>query len=332
MTTNPSDLEFMRRAVRLAGNGFPAPNPRVGCVLVAGGQVVGEGWHRAAGTPHAEANALAEAGERARGATAYVTLEPCHHHGRTPPCSLALAQAGVARVVFAVPDPNPKAQGGAAFLRAQGIEVVEGVLRAEAEAANRVWLTAVRRGRPYVCAKAAVTADGFMARLDGSSKWITGESARAEGHRLRAEMGAVLVGWQTVVRDEARLTARVAGVERPVTRIVLDPHGHLTGQEPLFAEPGDVHVLRAEPGEPLPWTGVQILQGLWQHGVTSVLVEGGPRTLATFLAEGLVDELHLFLAPTEFGEGIPWNPAGVPLPPVLEESMFPPDKRLLYRW
>jgi len=322
----------MRRAVALAGNGFPAPNPRVGCVLVAEGVVVGEGWHRAAGTPHAEANALANAGERARGATVYVTLEPCHHHGRTPPCSRALVEAGVARVVYAVPDPNPQARGGAEFLRSQGVEVVEGVLRPEAEAVNRVWLTAVRRGRPYVCAKAAVTADGFMARPDGSSKWITGEAARAEGYRLRAEMGTVLVGWQTVVRDDARLTARLPGVERPVTRIVLDPDGRLTGREPLFAEPGEVHVLRAEPDEPQPWTARQVLDGVWRHGVTSLLVEGGPRTLATFLGEGLVDELHLFVAPVEFGQGMPWNPAGVSLPPVSAESSFPPDKRLLYRW
>ncbi|MBX3097036.1 MAG: bifunctional diaminohydroxyphosphoribosylaminopyrimidine deaminase/5-amino-6-(5-phosphoribosylamino)uracil reductase RibD [Fimbriimonadaceae bacterium] len=332
MTTNPRDREFMLRAVGLAAKGFPAPNPRVGCVLTRENRVVGEGWHHAAGTPHAEVHALLAAGDRTRGATAYVTLEPCHHHGRTPPCSHALVDAGVTRVVFAVSDPNPKAAGGLAFLRSKGVEVTVGVASDEAEAVNHVWLTAMRLGRPFVTLKTAITADGFMARPDGSSQWITGPEARAEGHRLRAEMGAVLVGWKTVKMDGAKLTARVPDVERPVTRIVLDPRGHLKGDEPLFQEPGEIGWLRAQRDENLPWSAQCILERLWEQGMTSLLVEGGPTTLRAFLAEGLADELHLFVGQKTFGEGKPWsNNLALDLP-VPEVEHFGGDVRLRYRW
>lgn len=302
-----TDIEALRRACELAAGGYPAPNPHVGCVILRGNEVVGEGFHAFAGGPHAEVVALAAAGERAQGGTAYVTLEPCHHHGRTPPCSMALLNAGVARVVYAVPDPNPRAQGGAEALRAAGV-LVDQISLPEAEAVNQVWLTAARRQSPYVMLKVATTQDGFLARPDGTSKWITGEVARLAGHVLRAQMGAVLVGVGTVRADDPRLDARVLGVGRPVTKIVLDPHGRLRGDEQVFQSPGEVIWLREE----VRGGVVGVLAHLWAQGVTSLLVEGGAFTLGEFLRAGAWDELHQFVAPTEWGEGITWHGGAEP--------------------
>lgn len=289
ITSSATDAAWMRHAVRLARGGYPAPNPRVGCVLVRDGAVVGEGFHRAAGRAHAEAMALERAGEGARGATAYVTLEPCAHFGRTPPCSDALIAAGVTRVVFAVGDPNPVAEGGAARLRAAVVEVLAGVEAEAARRVNRVWLTAMERGRPFVVVKAAMTLDGFVARADGTSQWITGERARAAGHRLRAEMGAVLVGRGTDEADQPELTARVPGVLRPVDRFVWGSGAVREG-------------FRAVRGG----SASEVLAALWAEGVTSVLVEGGARTVRSFLEEGLVDELRLFVGAKGFGAGLGW--------------------------
>nr|WP_311132481.1 bifunctional diaminohydroxyphosphoribosylaminopyrimidine deaminase/5-amino-6-(5-phosphoribosylamino)uracil reductase RibD [Nonomuraea gerenzanensis] len=204
----------MARAIELAalGHGTTSPNPVVGCVVLdAAGQVAGEGFHAYAGGPHAEVVALAQAGERARGGTAYVTLEPCDHTGRTGPCSRALLAAGVARVVIAVSDPNPKAAGGAARLREHGVAVTSGVLREAAERGNEEWLTYVRLGRSHVTWKFAATLDGRSAAEDGTSKWITSAEARADVHRLRAASDAIVAGIGTVLADDARLTARPAG-------------------------------------------------------------------------------------------------------------------------
>ncbi|MFG6193802.1 bifunctional diaminohydroxyphosphoribosylaminopyrimidine deaminase/5-amino-6-(5-phosphoribosylamino)uracil reductase RibD [Nonomuraea sp. JJY05] len=209
------DAAHMARAVELAGHGHgtTSPNPVVGCVVLdAGGQVAGEGFHAYAGGPHAEVVALAQAGERARGGTAYVTLEPCDHTGRTGPCSLALLAAGVARVVIAVPDPNPRAAGGAARLRAHGISVTSGVLAAEAARGNEEWLTYARLGRSHVTWKFAATLDGRSAAEDGTSQWITSPEARADVHRLRAASDAIVAGIGTVLADDPHLTARPAAV------------------------------------------------------------------------------------------------------------------------
>ncbi|MET9339800.1 bifunctional diaminohydroxyphosphoribosylaminopyrimidine deaminase/5-amino-6-(5-phosphoribosylamino)uracil reductase RibD [Nonomuraea sp. NPDC003804] len=206
-----TDALHMARAVRLAalGRGTTSPNPVVGCVIVdASGAHAGEGFHAYAGGPHAEVVALSEAGERARGGTAYVTLEPCAHTGRTGPCSEALLKAGVARVVIAVPDPNPTAAGGAAQLRAHGRQVEIGLLAEEAERGNAEWLTFIRRGRPHVTWKFAATLDGRSAAEDGTSQWITSPEARADVHRLRAESDAIVAGIGTVLADDPRLTAR----------------------------------------------------------------------------------------------------------------------------
>lgn len=322
-----TDLEALRRACSVAAGGYPAPNPHVGCVIVRDGAVVGEGFHAYAGGPHAEVVALTHAGEQARGATAYVTLEPCHHFGRTPPCSLALQQAGVVRVVYAVADPNPRAQGGAAALREAGIEVTHLPLP-QAELVNRIWLTAARRQSPYVMLKVATTRDGFLARPDGTSKWITGEEARTAAHVLRAEMGAVLVGVGTVLADNPRLDARVPGVQRPVTKIVLDPHSRLSGGEQVFRSPGEVMWLSDElQGMSVP----EILSLLWGQGVSSLMVEGGAFTLGEFLRAGAWDELRHFVAPTEFGEGIAWHGGADPsLGEPDEIRRHGPDEERIY--
>lgn len=288
-----TDREMMLRAVELAKGGFPAPNPRVGCVIVRDGVVVGEGYHDHHGGPHAEVVALRSAGESARGGTAYVTLEPCAHHGRTPPCTEALLQAGISKVVYAVPDPNPKAAGGAEVLRARGV-IVEHLPTPEAEAVNRLFLHAQNTGRPYVVAKLAMTLDGYIARRDGTSKWITGEESRAEGHRLRAEMGAVLVGASTAEIDQPQLTARIPGVVNQPARYVLDPQGRV----------------QDFPGEALRGTDLlALLLDLRSRGHIGLLVEGGARTVAGFLEADLVDEIWLFQSPDFFGDGVTaWPP------------------------
>lgn len=315
----------MRRAISLSRRGFPMPNPHVGCVIVQDGVIVGEGHHDYAGGPHAEIVALRRAGFAAKGADVFVTLEPCAHHGRTPPCADALIEAGVGRVFASVRDPNPKAQGGVDRLRERGIEVVDGVLTAEAADANSVWLEAHRLGRPYVLLKAAITLDGMIARPDGSSKWITGPGARRAGHRLRAAMGSVLVGAGTVRADDPRLTARIPGVVNQPTRIILDPSNTLPPDARVFdSDAPTLHVVcGSAPDSGTDGSGRQrfpspclagyasfdlkaLLDRLWQVGIRGVLVEGGARTLGSFLDAGLFDGLELFVAPRLFGEGLAW--------------------------
>lgn len=301
----------MARATRLAGLGWPAPNPRVGCVLVKDGRIVGEGHHERRGGPHAEAVALAAAGIQARGATAYVTLEPCDHHGLTPPCSAALLEAGVTKVVCAEPDPNPGARGGTERLRQAGVEVIHEPYPEAAEV-NVAFLTAHRKGRAYCTVKAALTADGFMAREDGTSQWITGELARAAGHGLRAEAGAVLVGAGTAVFDRPKLTVRAFETGWQPQRFVIDPRRRVDPGSPLFEGDPAVRVVAAddardsELGIARKADGLDLqdlLVRLLERGVTSVLVEGGPVTIRRFADAGLVDRLDLFVAPTRFGAG-----------------------------
>ena len=302
----------MRRALRLARSGYCPPNPHVGCVIVRQGQIVGEGATERVGGAHAEIVALRAAGEAAREATVFTTLEPCNHQGRTGPCSVALIEAGVARVVYATGDPFPKAAGGADRLRANGIEVEAGLLREQAEEVHRAFLHFARTGRPFVVVKAAATLDGRIALPSGESRWITGLAARREGHRLRAELGAILVGRGTVEADDPHLTARIPGVTDPPVRIVLDASGKLSGDHRVFdaAAPtwrvgrGGAFELRPTPEGEIDL--VALVDELGRRGLTGILIEGGGKTTAGFFRAGLVDRIELFLAPKLFGAGPSW--------------------------
>ena len=305
--------EAMRRAVALAarGLGTTSPNPVVGCILLGpGGEVVGEGFHAYAGGPHAEIVALAQAGERARGGTCVVTLEPCNHTGRTGPCAEALVTAGVRRVVIAVDDPTPVAAGGAATLRAAGIEVATGVRRAEAELGNVAWLTAVRRSRPYVTWKFAATLDGRSAAADGTSQWISSAESRADVHVLRSTVDAIVAGVGTVAADDPQLTVRdlrdgTLAIKQPL-RVVVDS----AGRTPAGARVRDAAaptwiVTAAEVGSG-PDGRVDLsamLSALFGRGVRNVLLEGGPTLAGAFLAAGLVDRVIGYVAPKLLGAG-----------------------------
>ncbi len=294
------DQEAMREALRAARLGVEAdPNPRVGCLIVPDdGTAPVLGWHQGAGTPHAEADALSRAGRRARGATAYVTLEPCAHHGRTGPCAGQLVAAGVRRVVYAVPDPNPQAAGGAAYLRAHGVEVLEGVLRLEAEEVNASWLHLQQTGRPWVVAKTACSLDGRVAAADGSSRWVTGAAARADAHRLRARSGAIVVGSGTVVADDPHLTVRGPDgtlADRQPLRVVVGHRPPAAGARILDDAASTLHLPTHDP--------VAVLAALTARGVHRVLVEGGPTVTTAFLRAGLVDEVVAYVAPVLLGAG-----------------------------
>lgn len=321
MTTRTSRIlpgspeAFMRRAVELAKGGFPAPNPHVGCVLVRDGQIVGEGWHRFRGADHAEVMALKQAGEAARGATAYVTLEPCNHQSTlTGPCSLALIQAGVTEVYFACQDPNPTAAGGAARLQQAGIRVHAGLLEAEARTANAQFLFAMEHRRARVVLKAAMSRDGSLGQPDRQI-WLTGEPARRAAHRLRAECGGVLVGRGTVEVDDPLLTARIPGVVNQPVRVVLDPDHRLGGHYQVFRDAsvrtlrvtkpgrgGDIEIPRDEDGFILRL----LAEKLFDLKVYGLLVEGGPKTLEAFWRAGLADRVELFVAPVILGGGLIW--------------------------
>jgi diaminohydroxyphosphoribosylaminopyrimidine deaminase/5-amino-6-(5-phosphoribosylamino)uracil reductase len=302
MTFSDTERSAMRCALELAASpGVPlGPNPRVGCVLVdASGRTVAEGFHRGAGNPHAEVDALTRAGDAARGTTAVVTLEPCNHTGRTGPCAQALIAAGVRRVVVAQRDTNPVALGGAESLRAAGIEVETGLLADEARALNRVWTFAVEQGRPFVTWKVATTLDGRSAAADGSSRWVSSPAARLDSHQLRAVCDVMLVGTNTVALDDPHLTAR-------------DPGGRPLPVQPLRAVMGErdldpcrrvfdtaaetVHLRTRDPGSAL----AQLYARDRQH----VLLEGGPTLAAAFLGADLVDEVVAYVAPMLLGSGL----------------------------
>lgn len=302
MTAVLTERDAMLRALALAATpGVPlGPNPRVGCVLLADdGSVIATGYHRGAGSAHAEADALAKVGA-ARGATAVVTLEPCNHTGRTGPCAQALIEAGVRRVVFAQPDPNPIATSGSDRLRAAGVEVESGLLLAEATAVNRAWSFGVTAGRPFVTWKSAATLDGYSAAVDGTSQWITGRSSRADAHRLRAIADTVLVGTGTVVFDDPALTVR-------------GPDGRPSAHQPLRAVMGERdldtgHRIFDSSARTvlLPTRDPQVaLDRLFELGQRHVLLEGGPTLAAAFLRAGLVDEIVAYIAPVLLGSGTP---------------------------
>jgi diaminohydroxyphosphoribosylaminopyrimidine deaminase/5-amino-6-(5-phosphoribosylamino)uracil reductase len=303
MSVSPAELAAMARARDLAAGvlGTTSPNPPVGAVvLAADGSTVGEGATAPPGGPHAEVRALAEAGERARGGTVVVTLEPCAHTGRTAPCAEALAAAGVARVVVAVPEPTELAGGGAERLRAAGVEVVAGVQRAEAEAgALAAWLTGVRHGRPYVVWKVAATLDGRVAAADGTSRWITGPEARAAVHRLRATCDAVVVGSGTALADDPQLTVRDAQgrtAEGQPLRVVVDRRGRVPRSARVLDGAAPTLMSRAA-------TPAELLAELFDLDVRRALLEGGPTLAAAFLRAGLIDEAVLHLAPRLLGSG-----------------------------
>jgi diaminohydroxyphosphoribosylaminopyrimidine deaminase/5-amino-6-(5-phosphoribosylamino)uracil reductase len=318
------DARFMARALQLADRGLYTtdPNPRVGCVIARDGVVVGEGWHERAGEPHAEVHALRVAGERARDATAYVTLEPCSHHGRTPPCADALIDAGVARVVAATEDPNPRVAGqGVAKLRAAGIAVEIGLLQAEAEKRNPGFFARMRRGRPYVRVKLAASLDGRTAMANGESKWITDEAARQDVQDLRARSSAVMSGIGTVLADDPRLDVRAFALLRQPLRVIVDPRLETPITARLLAGPGASVIVTANPdprrAEQLREAGADVLflpssEGrvdlsallghLAQRQVNELLVESGPGLAGALVGYGLVDELVLYLAPVLLGD------------------------------
>lgn len=301
MSTHEMDERHLRRALDAALLGPENdPNPRVGCVLADGDRVLAVGHHRGAGTPHAEVDALLQAGAEARGSTAYITLEPCHHTGRTGPCTQALRAAGVRRVVYAVADPSPTATGGADWLASHGVVVHSGLLAEEAASVNSSWLHLVRTGRPYVVWKFAATLDGRSAAADGSSQWVTGPAARADVHAARARCGAIVVGTGTVLADDPRLTVR-------------DQHGVLIGRQPLRVVVGERDVpeaarvldgaartLHLRTHDPKV-----VLEALAGHGVHRVWLEGGPTLAAAFLRAGYVDEVIAWVAPALLGSGRP---------------------------
>lgn len=289
-------LEAAREAVEKA-----LPNPRVGCVLLdAHGQVVAVGAHRGAGTSHAEADALARAGDRARGTTAVVTLEPCNHTGRTGPCSEALIAAGVTRVVYGAEDPNPVAAGGADRLRGAGVEVEGGLLAAEAERLNVAWTHAVRTGRPFVTWKFAATLDGRSAAADGTSRWISGPDARLDVQRLRAACDAILVGTGTVRVDDPRLTLR-DDEDAPLpyavqpTRVVMGESVVPAEARVRDDEAPFLHLETRDVGTALAALAAQEIRHVW--------LEGGPRLAGAFIAAGAVDEVVAYLAPALLGAG-----------------------------
>jgi diaminohydroxyphosphoribosylaminopyrimidine deaminase/5-amino-6-(5-phosphoribosylamino)uracil reductase len=317
----------MRRAIDLARNGLglAAPNPLVGAVVRKGDRVVGEGWHEGPGTAHAEVKALEMAGASARGATLYVSLEPCSHHGRTPPCAPAVIETGIALVVIATRDPNPVVDGrGVAILRRAGIEVVEGVLAEEGVELIAGSAKHVRTGLPLVTLKMAASLDGKVAARDGSSRWITGEEARLDVHRLRAASGAVVVGAGTAVADDPALTVRLPGFKgRPPVRVLLDSTGRTPPTNALFneaaptvvattpASSGDAQAAWREAGAevlvfegPGPAGGVplrELIQTLGKRDIQDVLVEGGPTVAWASVQEGVIDRLVLYLAPKLIG-------------------------------
>ncbi len=324
-----NDQAWMAQALALAalGEGTTRPNPLVGCVIVNDGVLVGRGFHRAAGEPHAEAIALEEAGGRARGSTLYVNLEPCAHQGRTAPCSAAIVKAGIGRVVAAIVDPNPLVDGrGLLALRAAGIAVTGGVLASEARALNAPFLSTHERGRPWVTFKAAQSLDGRIAAASGRSAWVTGEASRRYAHRLRFRHDAVCVGAGTVRRDDPSLTVRLPGVDAVRRRVVLAPRLGLDPESKVFLRespkdpPTRVYVAAGCPEAevarfrdvaeivPVAHSAVgfdlaAVLTDLHRIGVQSVLVEGGGKTLGAFLNLGLVDDVVLFVADRLFGSG-----------------------------
>ncbi len=360
-----TDLEWMDQALALASLGMfsTSPNPRVGCVLVKDGALVGSGWHQQAGGDHAEVMALKEAGQAAQGATAYITLEPCNHHGRTPPCSEALVKAGVARAVVAIEDPDPRTAGmGIARLTQAGIDVGLGVGADLARELNIGFIHRQQTGRPWLRLKLAASLDGRATGPDGHSQWITSEQARADGHRWRARACAVLTGINTVLADDPLLTARLDDTTQPIKqpiRVILDSHGKVPKHAKIFQceapvwvistveRPGwfdatssdwiQWHQLDADPHGRVDLEG--LVYWLGQQELNEVHIEAGPTLSGAFLGAGFIDEVLLYQAPTFLGAGEPM----VALPEIkrfdqrmrmscVDVQPVGPDQCLRLRW
>lgn len=322
----PNDFEYMQRALELAlnGRGFTAPNPLVGAVIVKNGCIAGEGWHRAHGGPHAETEAITAAQGNTEGADMYVTLEPCAHYGKTPPCVNAIIEAGIKRVVVALQDPHSLAAGGAEILRRAGVAVEMGLCCEQAAFQNRFFLHFTRYATPYVIAKCAMTLDGYIAAPSGDSKWITNETARLKAHELRHEVSAILVGAGTIKQDNPRLTARFTANNADPARIVLAPYADLDPLANVFTVESkaksyiavyqDTAENRLEPyyKANIPVIKIsrtasgamdlnELLVKLGEKGLNSLLVEGGSRTLGSFFQTNLVNECRFFIAPKVLG-------------------------------
>jgi len=352
MPLRPEDEQFMRLALREGkkGLGRTSPNPPVGAVVVRNGKVVGKGYHHRAGTPHAEVHALRQAGEAARGATIYVTLEPCNHYGRTPPCTRAILEAGIKRVVIGVRDPHPQAKGGADFLREQGLEVVTGVLAEECAYLSRFFLKAVSQKTAWVVAKAAMSLDGRIATRTGDSQWITGEKARRFGHGLRNICDAILVGRGTVEADDPALTCRLARGRDPWrlvldTDLRLDPKHrifHLSSRAPTVVVAGEG--APEKKAQELEALGVKVwflprderggvhlkslLKRLVDEGLLSLLVEGGGKVHGRFFDDRLVDEVYFFYGPVVIGGEKAPAAIGGEGPERLKDALWLKDLRL----
>jgi len=324
MTADPT--YFMQHALSLARRnlGQTWPNPAVGAVVVKDGEIVGEGYTARGGRPHAETQALAKAGEKAKGATIYVSLEPCAHHGKTPPCTDAIIKAGITTCYAACRDPNKPVNGkGIEQLKAAGINVIEGLCEAEARQLNRGFISVIERRRPYVAMKIATSSDGKIA--GGKSKWITGEAARNEVHRLRSEFDAIITGIGTVLTDDPLLTVRIAGLEhKSPVRVILD-RNHRLPRGSKLAQSTDASPVLVMNTQSIP----EVLTQLADKGFTRVLVEAGQRINTAFLASGLVDQIYWFKAPVAIGEaGLDVAKGGLSALAswrAVKHTAFPPD-------
>jgi diaminohydroxyphosphoribosylaminopyrimidine deaminase/5-amino-6-(5-phosphoribosylamino)uracil reductase len=321
----PKDIQYMKMALRLArkGLGRTSPNPVVGAVVVRKGMVVGQGFHQKAGGPHAEPIALAQAGEKARGATLYISLEPCNHFGRTPPCTQAILESGIRKVVFGMADPNPTVEGrGADWLRSRGIDVVQGVLEEDCRRLNEVYIKWIKTGLPFVILKAAVSLDGRIATRTGDSKWISNEKSRLLVHGIRNQVDGVLVGIGTVVKDDPWLTVRLSkGKIKDPLRIVLDPRLRIPPKARILKGPAKTVIITGgkvvpDKRQAIEKKGVEILSLpcrdghisikkmmtlLGKKGITSLLVEGGAEVYGAFLDERQADKLVVFITPCLIG-------------------------------
>ena len=329
-----SDEEYMHEAIRLAKHavGRTSPNPLVGAVIVKDGRIVGEGWHRKAGTPHAEVHALRMAGELAKGATLYVTLEPCSHYGRTPPCAKAVAESGISRVVIGMQDPNPLVAGkGIQILRDAGVDVRKGVCEEEARALNAPFLKWIQSGIPFIAVKMAMSLDGKIATSKGESQWITNEDSRGFGHRLRDIYDGILVGINTVIKDDPSLTSRLPnGSGRNPSRVVLDSMASIPLKSKLLNDgaadtiiavsemaPEDrVKAIEAKERVKVIRAGSKmvdlpiLMKRLGEMEITSLLVEGGATVNDSFFREGLCDKVYAFIAPMIIGGKNALSPVG----------------------
>lgn len=341
MNFSAQDHGFMTLALRLAEKGLYTtdPNPRVGCVIADGARLVGQGWHERAGGAHAEVAALNDAAEPVRGMTAYVTLEPCAHHGRTPPCADALVEAGIARVVVPIEDPHERVDGGGLQkLREAGVSVEAGLMAPQAESLNAGFLKRMRTGHPWLRVKSAVSLDGRTGLSNGESKWITGDAARRDVQRWRARSSAILTGIGTVLADDPEMTARVNGVVNQPLRVIADSRWRTPLQSRILAEPGTALVAgNGKPPQELESLGVECLQlpgdkngvdlgalldELGRREINEVQVEAGSVLCGALLEQGLVDEVLLYIAPVLLGDGGPGPFAFGPLESMANRTHF----------